>query len=164
VGVIVKDVRGIPVTGAEGNSMLLGSGDKPCSGIPEQAGIHAIRMKMERSLFMDVLASQIESFSKEKRIRLFLSSISRFSLLPGPYTLKRSHPSYIEKIYFSRSCRGDLPDAQDGNGNPVKLALKDIVIDTGGGGDLTLTPSQAEGPYYPVVDVSRYDHDLASLP
>jgi hypothetical protein len=58
----------------------------------------------------------------------------------------------------------DLTDAQDGNGDSVKLALKDIVIDTGGSGGLTLTPSQVEGPYYPVLDLSRYDHDLASLP
>jgi len=58
----------------------------------------------------------------------------------------------------------DLTAVQDGTGNPVSLALKDIVIDTGGGGNLTLTPSQTEGPYYPVVDVSRYDQDLASLP
>jgi len=58
----------------------------------------------------------------------------------------------------------DPAAAQDGNGSAVRLAFKDIVIDTGAGGDLTLTPSQVEGPYYPVVDVSRYDHDLASLP
>lgn len=164
MGVFVKNVGRISVTDAEGISTLLGSGDEPCFGIPEQAGIHANKRKMERSFFMDVLALQIEPYSREKRIRLLLSSKSRFSLPPGLYTLKRSHPSYIEKIYFSRSCRGDLTDAQDGSGNSVRLAFKDIVIDTGGGGDLILTPSQVEGPYYPVVDVSRYDHDLAGLP
>jgi len=58
----------------------------------------------------------------------------------------------------------DPTAARDGNGNAVSLAFKDIVIDTGGGSGLTLTPSQVEGPYYPVVDVSRYDHDLASIP
>jgi hypothetical protein len=58
----------------------------------------------------------------------------------------------------------DLSDGQDGAGNAIKLAFKTIVVDTGSVGDLALTPSQAEGPYYPVVDVSRYDHDLASLP
>ena len=58
----------------------------------------------------------------------------------------------------------DLTAAQDGNGNAVKLAFKDVVIDAGGVGGLTLTPSQVEGPYYPVVDVSMYDHDLAGLP
>jgi hypothetical protein len=57
----------------------------------------------------------------------------------------------------------DLVDAQDGNGNAVKLALKDIVVDTGTGGSLAVTPSQTEGPYYPVVDVAAFDNDLASV-
>jgi len=57
----------------------------------------------------------------------------------------------------------DLTNAQDVNGNAIKLAYKDLVVDTGIGGDLTLTPSQMEGPYYPVVDVSAFDNDLASV-
>lgn len=40
-----------------------------------------------------------------------------------------------------------------------------IVVDMGiGAGELTLTPSQAEGPYYPVVVVAEYDNDLTILP
>jgi len=58
----------------------------------------------------------------------------------------------------------DLNDAQDANGNQMKLAFKDIVVDAGTGGNMTLTPSQVEGPYYPVVDVSQFDNDLASVP
>lgn len=57
----------------------------------------------------------------------------------------------------------DISDAQDANGNPVKLAYKDLVVNAGSGGDMTLTPSQMEGPYYPVVDVSAFDSDLASV-
>jgi len=57
----------------------------------------------------------------------------------------------------------DLTDAQDANGNAVMLAFKDIVVNTGSGGDLILTPTQVEGPYYPVVDVSQFDNDLASV-
>jgi protocatechuate 3,4-dioxygenase beta subunit len=57
----------------------------------------------------------------------------------------------------------DMNDTQDANGNAIKLALKDIVIDTGAGGNLSVTPSQQEGPYYPVVDVSMFDNDLASI-
>lgn len=57
----------------------------------------------------------------------------------------------------------NLSDAQDAGGNIVKLASKDIVIETGSGGNLTLTPSQTEGPYYPVVDISASDNDLASV-
>jgi protocatechuate 3,4-dioxygenase beta subunit len=56
-----------------------------------------------------------------------------------------------------------LVDAQDAAGNAVKLAFKDIVVDTGSGGSLTLTPSQAEGPFYPVIDVAAFDNDLASV-
>ncbi len=108
------------------------------------------------------------------------------TILPGVYEPRPRHIHFkvkkdgstllISQFYFAEDVTAaqlgaggemillDLTDAQDGNGNSVKLALKDILIDTGGGGDLTLTPSQAEGPYYPVVDVSRYDHDLVSLP
>ena len=57
----------------------------------------------------------------------------------------------------------DLVDRQDANGSAIKLANKDIVVDTGTGGSLTLTPSQTEGPYYPVVNVAQFDNDLASV-
>jgi protocatechuate 3,4-dioxygenase beta subunit len=57
----------------------------------------------------------------------------------------------------------ELSDAQDAGGNTVKLAFKDIVIDTGAGGSLTLTPSQTEGPYYPVIDLATFDNDLTSV-
>ena len=57
----------------------------------------------------------------------------------------------------------DLNDAQDSNGNAIKLAFKDIVVDAGSGGNMKLTPSQMEGPYYPVVDVLAFDNDLASV-
>jgi len=58
----------------------------------------------------------------------------------------------------------DLSDAQDVNGNQIKLASKDLVLNVGTGGNMTLTPSQTEGPYYPVVNVSQFDNDLASVP
>jgi len=54
-------------------------------------------------------------------------------------------------------------DAQDANGNVTKLAFKDLVVDTGTGGSLALTPSQMEGPYYPVVDISMFNNDLANV-
>jgi protocatechuate 3,4-dioxygenase beta subunit len=57
----------------------------------------------------------------------------------------------------------ELTDAQNANGNAIKLAFKDLVVDTGTGGSLVLTPSQMEGPYYPVVDVSMFDSDLANV-
>ena len=57
----------------------------------------------------------------------------------------------------------DPSDAHDAGGNAVKLAFKDIVVDTGTGGNLTLTPAQTEGPYYPVIDVAAFDNDLASV-
>jgi protocatechuate 3,4-dioxygenase beta subunit len=57
----------------------------------------------------------------------------------------------------------ELKYAQDANGNPVNVAFKDIVVNTGTGGDLNLTPTQQEGPYYPVADVAAFDNDLASI-
>lgn len=57
----------------------------------------------------------------------------------------------------------ELSDVQDAGGNPVKLAYKDIVVSTGAGGSLPLTPSQTEGPYYPVVDIAAFDNDLAGV-
>jgi protocatechuate 3,4-dioxygenase beta subunit len=50
------------------------------------------------------------------------------------------------------------------DGISVNVATFDVVVDTGiGSGALRLTDSQGEGPYYPVVDVSNYDNDLASI-
>ena len=57
----------------------------------------------------------------------------------------------------------ELRDASDASGAAVKLAFKDIVVNSGAGG-LTPTPSQAEGPYYPLADVAAFDNDLASVP
>ena len=57
----------------------------------------------------------------------------------------------------------DLNDAQDASGNQMKLAFKDLVVDADTGGSLVLTPQQMEGPYYPVVDVSGFDNDLANI-
>ena len=46
----------------------------------------------------------------------------------------------------------------------IYRGMFDIVVDTGiGAGSLPLTPSQAEGPYYPVVTVADFDNDLASV-
>jgi hypothetical protein len=56
-----------------------------------------------------------------------------------------------------------LSDAQDASGTQLKLAYKDIVVDTGMSGSLPLTPSQTEGPYYPVVDITAFDNDLARV-
>lgn len=49
-------------------------------------------------------------------------------------------------------------------GGDIFNGMFDIVVDTGiGAGTLPLTPSQAEGPYYPVVTVADFDNDLASV-
>jgi len=57
----------------------------------------------------------------------------------------------------------DLISAQDAAGNTVQLAFKDLVVNAGTGGNLTLTPSQTEGPYYPVTDLAGFDNDLANV-
>lgn len=52
----------------------------------------------------------------------------------------------------------------DPNGGGFLVGSFDFVVDTGiGSGALPLTPSQAEGPYYPVVMVADYDPDLVSV-
>lgn len=45
----------------------------------------------------------------------------------------------------------------------VRAATFDIVVNAGESGTLNLTPSQGEGPFYPVVPVADYDNDLASV-
>lgn len=57
----------------------------------------------------------------------------------------------------------DLADTQDVTGNNVKLAFKDLIVDAGTGETLTPTPSQTEGPYYPVVNLAPFDNDLANV-
>ena len=50
-------------------------------------------------------------------------------------------------------------------GGKVTIAEKDLVVNAGtGSGSLPLTPAQAAGPYYPVVDVSAFDNDFTILP
>ena len=50
-------------------------------------------------------------------------------------------------------------------GDEALLANGQIVVRTGiGFGSLPLTPSQAEGPFYPVVNLANYDNDLTILP
>ena len=58
-----------------------------------------------------------------------------------------------------------LTEGTDASGNLVRLGYKNLVLDSGlGSGSLTSTPSQGEGPYYPVVNVADFDNDLAIVP
>lgn len=60
---------------------------------------------------------------------------------------------------------GDLLLIQLVQGENGVQANGQIVVSTGSGeGTLPLTPSQAEGPYYPTVSPSEYDNDLVRLP
>ncbi len=60
---------------------------------------------------------------------------------------------------------GDALLLQLVQGEDGVLAVGPIVVDRGlGSGELLLTPSQAEGPYYPVVSPSDFDNDLLRLP
>lgn len=59
---------------------------------------------------------------------------------------------------------GELLLLQLVQGEESLLANGQIVVDTGIGiGELSLTPSQGEGPYYPVVSLVDYDNDLVIL-
>jgi protocatechuate 3,4-dioxygenase beta subunit len=73
-----------------------------------------------------------------------------------------------EPLFAQAGALGDLiilapQAAQDAAGRPVLAAQKDLVINQGEGGELTATPAQGEGPYYPVVDVSDFDNDLTRV-
>ncbi len=70
-----------------------------------------------------------------------------------------------EGIFRTAGDDGDLLLLQLVQGEGTLLANGQIVIDTGiGTGELPFTPSQAEGPYYPVLNVAEYDNDLATIP
>lgn len=75
-----------------------------------------------------------------------------------------------EGIFAQAGSAGELlvlqtEESTDMAGNPLRLAGKDIVVDTGlGAGLLPLTPAQTEGPYYPLVNIANYDNDLTILP
>ena len=60
---------------------------------------------------------------------------------------------------------GDLLLLQLAQGEMTILANGQIVVDVNGrNGELPLTPSQQEGPYYPVVELGEYDNDLVVSP
>jgi len=70
-----------------------------------------------------------------------------------------------EGIFQAAGESGDLLLLQLVQGNNSLLANGRIVVDIGiGSGELPLTPSQAEGPYYPVLSISKFDNDLTILP
>lgn len=58
----------------------------------------------------------------------------------------------------------DTTDSTDEAGEALRIATGNIVLDLNGADadTLTVTASQAEGPYYPVVDFSDYDNNLIS--
>ncbi len=70
-----------------------------------------------------------------------------------------------ESMFQAVGDSGNLLLVQLVQGEGTLLANGRIVVDTGiGSGELPLTPSQAEGPFYPVVGVADYDNNLTVLP
>jgi len=70
-----------------------------------------------------------------------------------------------EGIFQAAGESGDLLLLQLVQGNNSLFANGRIVVDIGiGSGELALTPTQAEGPYYPLLTVSEFDNDLTILP
>ncbi|MEZ4679950.1 MAG: hypothetical protein R2932_37595 [Caldilineaceae bacterium] len=69
-----------------------------------------------------------------------------------------------EGMFRAVGASGDLLLLQLVQGEALLLANGQIVVNTGSGsGTLPLTPSQGEGPYYPVVTLADYDNDLLML-
>ena len=71
-----------------------------------------------------------------------------------------------EGIFGRAGDRGELlilkPVSADPTG-AVRVLSNDLVLPLGEG-DRLPTPPQAEGPYYPVVDVAAFDNDLTVVP
>jgi protocatechuate 3,4-dioxygenase beta subunit len=104
------------------------------------------------------------------------------TVLPGKYeprpmhihvkVWRREKEILTTQFYFAvdNSDYGGAPSdlrvrLQDGGPDDANYtALFDLVVDTAGArGNLKTTRSQAEGPYYPVAKVIRYDNDLAHV-
>lgn len=69
-----------------------------------------------------------------------------------------------EGMFRAVGASGDLLLLQLVQGEERLLANGQIIVNTGSGsGTLPLTPSQGEGPYYPVVTLAGYDNDLLVL-
>ncbi|NDJ75925.1 MAG: hypothetical protein GYB65_06675 [Chloroflexi bacterium] len=102
------------------------------------------------------------------------------TIRPAPYAPRPSHihvkvryegrTVLITQFYFADEAPGVPADLLlrtvegfDQDGAPVLRAGGDLVVVLGAGGgsgSLVPTSAQAEGPYYPVVDVGNYDSDL----
>ncbi|MDW8269962.1 MAG: hypothetical protein RMN24_12435 [Anaerolineae bacterium] len=71
-----------------------------------------------------------------------------------------------EGIFGRAGDRGEMlilkPVAGE-TGGAIRILSNDLVLPLGEG-PLTPTPPQAEGPYYPVVDVAAFDNDLTVAP
>ena len=110
------------------------------------------------------------------------------TIVPGEYEPRPRHIHYKVKqdgktlltsqFYFTNDIaeveQEDMFQAVGDGGNALLLQLiqgeqnllanGQIVVNINGrSGSLKLTPSQAEGPYYPVVDLSKFDNDLTTL-
>ncbi len=69
-----------------------------------------------------------------------------------------------EGMFYAVGDSGNLLLLQPFKHKDTLMANGQIVVDTDiGEGTLPLTPSQAEGPYYPVVSLANYDNDLVTL-
>jgi len=56
----------------------------------------------------------------------------------------------------------DLEEITDQKGSIMLITNKTVAINLGRGGSTDITPSQAEGPYYPVIDFFDFDNDLTA--
>jgi len=109
------------------------------------------------------------------------------TILPGRYEPRPRHihvrirrnrrTVLISQLYFRTSDDsfriGSVPDellvgltpAGNVGDSQAFNASFDFIVSAGGGSGMKRpTPSQGEGPYYPVEDVSLFDSDLAAVP
>ncbi len=105
------------------------------------------------------------------------------TILPGQYEPRPRHihvkvrqsgrEVLTTQIYFVKDARGfggstrnlmmELQEKTRPDGTVFFTGEFDFVVNSGGRGELRLTESQGEGPYYPMADLSLYDSDLARV-
>jgi protocatechuate 3,4-dioxygenase beta subunit len=64
---------------------------------------------------------------------------------------------------FSELLQLELVPSQDNKNNGTLVTNKTIVVDLGLDGTEPLTPSQQEGPFYPVFDFFNFDSDMTNV-
>lgn len=173
----VLDVNGNPVEGAaveiwqtDANGIYDHPGDSGTNGRDRSFQFYGQSVADEEGMyaFRTVIPGRYEPRPRHIHVKV---RIDGAELLTTQFYFEEDREALANEGLFAQA--GSLGEllllsaVDDGTANEdlVSIMTNDLIIDTGiGAGTLTLTPSQGEGPYYPVVLVADYDNDLALVP